>query len=121
VRPEEVLGEERRGLRVVLVTDTAPTVGLAEFVRAGGEGADLPISEGMYGSEEDKPARWESLHMTFAEAAALARDGGARRLWLTHFGPSMPDPSTHVGRARAVFPRTVVGYDGLTETLSIED
>jgi len=75
----------------------------------------------MYGSEEDKPVRWETLHMTFAEAAALARDGGARRLWFTHFGPSMSDPSTHLGRARAVFPQTVVGYDGLTETLSFQD
>jgi ribonuclease Z len=90
-------------------------------VRAEGEGADLLIAEGMYGSEEDKPVRWESLHMTFAEAAALARDGVARRLWLTHFGPSLEDPSVHLGRATAVFPATVVGHDGLTETLSFEE
>src|SRR5215218_5407373 len=32
----------------------------------GGEGADLLIAEGMYVSEENKPARWESLHMTFS-------------------------------------------------------
>jgi ribonuclease Z len=120
IEPEEVLGERRRGLRLALVTDTAPTAGLVEFVRAGCEGTDLLISEGMYGLEEDKPARWKSLHMTFAEAAALARDGGARRLWLTHFGPSLSRPSSHLGRARAVFPRTVVGHDGLTETLSFE-
>ena len=74
----------------------------------------------MYASEEDKPVRWESLHMTFAQAAALARDGGARRLWLTHFGPSLSHPSAHLGRATAVFPRAVAGYDGLTETLSFE-
>ena len=121
VRPEEVLGEKRRGLRLALVTDTALTDGLVEFVRAGDEGADLLISEGMYASEEDKPVRWESLHMTFAQAATLARDGGARRLWLTHFGPSLSDPSAHLGRATAVFPQTVAGYDGLTETLSFED
>ena len=121
VRPEEVLGEKRRGLRMALVTDTVLTAGLAVFVRTGSDGVDLLISEGMYGSEEDKPARWESLHMTFAEAATLARDGRARRLWLTHFGPSLSDPSAHLDRARAVFPRTVIGYDGLTETLSFED
>ena len=121
VMPEEVLGEGRRGLRLALVTDTALTDGLVEFVRAKGEGADLLISEGMYASEEDKPVRWESLHMTFAQAAALARDGGARRLWLTHFGPSLSNPSAHLGRATAVFPRAIAGYDGLTETLAFED
>ncbi len=120
IEPGEVLGPNRHGLRLVLVTDTTLTPGAVEFVRAGGEGAELLIAEGMYGSEEDKPARWESLHMTFAEAATLARDGGARRLWLTHFGPSLSDPSAHLGRATAVFPATVLGRDGLTETLSFE-
>ena len=121
IEPEEVLGSPRRGLRLALVTDTASMPGVLEFVRAGGEGADLLIAEGMYGSEEDKPARWESLHMTFAEAATLARDGGARRLWLTHFGPSLEDPSIHLERATAVFPATLLGYDGLTETLPFEE
>ncbi len=120
VEPEEVLGPNRRGIRLVLVTDTALTPGVVEFVRAGGEGADLLIAEGMYGSEEEKPVRWESLHMTFAEAAALARNGGARRLWLTHFSPSLEDPSAHLGKATAIFPATVLGHDGLTETLTFD-
>ncbi len=120
IEPGEVLGPNRRGLRLVLVTDTTLTPGAVEFVRAGGEGAELLIAEGMYGSEEDKPARWESLHMTFAEAASLARDGGAHRLWLTHFGPSLGDPSAHLDQATAVFPATSLGRDGLTDTLSFE-
>jgi ribonuclease Z len=90
-------------------------------LHAGGEGADLLIAEGMYGSEEEKPVRWESLHMTFSEAATLARDGGARRLWLTHFGPSLENPSAYLDRATVIFPSTVVGYDGLTETLTFEE
>ncbi len=120
IEPGEVLGPNRRGLRLVLVTDTTLTPGAVEFVRAGGEGAELLIAEGMYGSEEDKPARWESLHMTFAEAASLARDGGARRLWLTHFGPSLSDPYAHLDRATAIFPAASLGRDGLTETFTFE-
>jgi ribonuclease Z len=120
IEPREVLGPYRRGLRLVLVTDTTLTPGAVEFVRAGGEGAELLIAEGMYGSEEDKPARWESLHMTFAEAASLARDGGARRLWVTHFGPSLSDPYAHLDRATAIFPATSLGRDGLTEKLTFE-
>ena len=106
---------------MVLVTDTTLTPSVVEFVRAEGEGADLLIAEGMYGSEEDKPIRWESLHMTFAEAATLARDGGARRLWLTHFGPSLEDPLAHLRRATAIFPTAILGYDGLTQTLNFDE
>ena len=121
VEPKEVLGPPRRGLRLVLVTDTVSTPSVVEFVRAGGEGADLLIAEGMYASEEDKPVRWESLHMTFSEAATLARDGGAGKLWLTHFGPSLEDPAAHLGRATAIFPATTLGQDGLTEMLNFEE
>lgn len=117
----EVLGPPRRGLRLVLVTDTTLTPSIVEFLYAEGEGADLLIAEGMYGSEEEKPVRWESLHMTFTEAAALARDGRAHRLWLTHFGPSLEDPSAHLGHAKSVFPATVLGHDGLTETLNFAE
>lgn len=120
ILPEEVRGPERRGLRLVYITDTRPGPGLVELVRGDGSGTDLLISEGMYGDEEQKPARWESPHMTFAEAATLARDGGARRLWLTHYGPSLTDPAAYVDRATAIFPDTTLGRDGLTETLSFE-
>jgi ribonuclease Z len=121
VEPREVRGPERRGLRLALVTDTRPTPELEAFVRAGGEGADLLIAEGMYGGEEQRPARWDSPHMTFGEAAALARDGCARRLWLTHYGPALSDPAEYLGRATAVFPATALGRDGLTATLSFEE
>ena len=79
------------------------------------------IAEGMYPSEEDKPVRWESLHMTFSEVATLARDGGAHRLWLTHVGTSLEDPPAHLGRATAIFPGAVVGHDRLTETLVFKE
>lgn len=115
-----MLSPNCRDLRLVLVTDTTLTPGVVEFVHTGDNRADLLIAERMYGSEEDKPTRWESLHMTFAEAAILARDGGARKLWLTHFGPSLEHPSAHLDRATVIFTSTMVGHDGLTETLTFE-
>jgi ribonuclease Z len=118
VPPEEVRGPARRGLRVVYATDTSATPALVEFVRNGGAGTDLFLADAMYASEEDRPKRWESQHLTFAEAAAIARDGGARRLWLTHFGPALNQPEQYLDRATAIFPPTVVGRDGLTETLT---
>ncbi len=121
VTPDEVRGPERRGLRVVFATDTRPTAPILDLVRAGSEGTDLLIAEGMYGDEADRPVRFAAPHLTFAEAAALARDGGARRLWLTHFSPGLADPAAYLDRATAIFPATTIGHDGLTETLAFED
>ncbi len=121
ISPDEVRGPSRRGLRLVLATDTCSTPELTDFVRAGGDGTDLLIADGMYGDESQRPSRWQAQHMTFADAARLARDGAARRLWLTHFSPTLADPAACLDRATAIFPAAVAGYDGLTETLTFTD
>jgi ribonuclease Z len=121
VTPDLVTGPPRRGLRLVVATDTSPTPALTNFVRDDERGADLLICDGMYGSEEDKPTRWEAAHLTFAEAAATARDGLARELWLTHFSPALAHPHDYLERAAAIFPATRVGEDGMTTTLSFKD
>lgn len=121
VAAEEVRGPARRGLRLVLATDTRPTPGLVTLLRGDGAGTDLFICDGMYGDPSEASKRWEVQHMTFAEAATLARDGGARHLWLTHFSPALSDPAACREQAAAIFPNTTVGHDGLTETLAFED
>jgi ribonuclease Z len=121
ITADQMLGARRRGLRLVLATDTSPTPALTDFVRDDGRGADLLIADAMYASDEDKPTRWEAQHLTFAEAAALARDGLARRLWLTHFGPALVHPREYLGNATDIFPAATVGEDGLTTTLTFSD
>lgn len=120
IQPTEVLGPPRRGIRVVFATDTRPTPALVRFVAADG-GTDLLVADGMYGDDAEKPRRWKVQHMSFAEAAAIARDGGARRLLLTHFSPSLADPDAYLDRATTVFPATQVGHDLLKLTLRFED
>jgi ribonuclease Z len=83
-------------------------------VRDGGSGTDLLIADAMYANPEDMPKRWEAQHLTFAEAATLARDGGARQLWLTHYGPALTEPETYLDRAATIFPNAIAGHDGLT-------
>lgn len=126
VEPGDVLGPPRRGLRLVLATDTCPTPELPAFVLGDNppgddRGADLFIADAMYGDEKDKPTRWQAQHMTFAEAATIARAGGARRLWLTHFSPALSDPAAYLDRATAILPRTTLGHDGLTTTLAFDE
>jgi len=113
VAPDEVLGEPRRGLSIGLVTDTRPTPALRELAR----GADLLICEGTYGDDEDQPRAVERKHMTFAEAAQLARAAEVRQLLLTHFSPALVDPPKYAARAEEVFPQTVVGHDHFSLSL----
>ena len=105
VAPQEVLGEARRGRRVVLTGDTAPS---PATVQAAHE-ADLLVHEASFLAEEAERAR-ETYHSTAAEAAEVARLAQVRLLALTHvtpryFGPELAD------EARAIFPETVVPRD----------
>jgi ribonuclease Z len=110
VRPEEVRGEPRKGVAFALVTDTRPTDALVELAR----GTDLLICEGTYGDDADQSKAVEKRHMTFREAATIARDAGAGALWLTHFGLGLSDPESWAHNARAVFPVTQIGFAGLS-------
>jgi ribonuclease Z len=115
--PDAVLGPPRPGLSIAYVTDTRPTSTMPRFLK----GVDLLVCEGTYGSDEDLPKAVRNRHMTFREAATLARDARANRLWITHFGPALEDPGAFVANATDVFPPATIGSDGLTIGLSFSD
>jgi ribonuclease Z len=117
VRPEEVLGPEREGLSLAYVTDTRPLPGLAELAAD----VDLMVCEGTYGDSADQHKAVERFHMTFAEAATLARQARARALWLTHFSPAVDDPEAFRGNAEAIFPGVEIGRAGLRQVLAFRD
>lgn len=117
VRSDDVLGPPRRGLTVGFVTDTRPTPELPGFVRD----ADLLVCEGMYGDPGLHERGVERGHMLFNEAASIATQAGARRLWLTHFSPSVTDPAEFLPVAREIFPNTEIGLPHRTLTLAYED
>ncbi len=114
VKPDEVLGPERRGLSLGLVTDTRPTEALQQLVT----GVDLLICEAMYGDDADQPTAVERKHMTFREAATLARAAQAQKLLLTHFSPAVVDPDSYAKNAQEVFAETVVGKDHFSLTVA---
>jgi ribonuclease Z len=103
--PDAVLGEARRGRRIVLPGDTAP----AEAVRLLAEGADVLVHEATFGEEERARAA-DTSHSTAVQAAEIARDARVHLLALTHlstryFGPEL------AREAQAVFADTVVPRD----------
>ena len=115
--PDDVLGPRRRGVSFAYVTDTRPVPLLLPLV----EDVDLLVCEATYSNDEklEKAHRWG--HMSYREAAELARDGHAHRLWLTHFGSGNPDPEADLANATDVFPVTTAGYTGLMTSLRFRD
>jgi ribonuclease Z len=102
-----VQGKERKGIKVSIITDTRPTYEIPRFIK----GSDLFICEGVYGDDINLDKAISSKHMTFREAAQLARDGSVRELLLTHFSSSMGDPEKFLDRAVAVFENSRIGKD----------
>ncbi len=115
--PDMVLGEARRGLRVVYSTDTRPVQAIVKQA----ENADLLICEGMFGEDEKLAHAKEKGHMLFSEAAALARKAAVRRLWLTHYSPSLTDPEEYLSHATDIFASAECGFDGKTIDLLFDE
>lgn len=106
--PDMVLGPVRRGIKVTYCTDTRPMPLIAECAK----GADLFICEGMYAEKEKEAKARQYKHMTFYEAASLARQAGVSEMWLTHFSPSLVKAESYMNEVRKIFPAASLGKDG---------
>ncbi|HIR75955.1 MAG TPA: ribonuclease Z [Candidatus Choladousia intestinipullorum] len=116
-RPEDVLGPARRGIKVTYCTDTRPVEAIAKAA----EGADLFICEGMYGEPEKAAKAVEYRHMTFEEAAKLARRAKPAQMWLTHYSPSLVRPEEYMDAVRKIYPESYPGKDGKTIVLDFKE
>lgn len=111
--PDMVIGPERKGIKLTYCTDSRPVKSIVENAL----GSDLFICEGMYGeNEKDSKAR-EYKHMTFCEAARLAKDAKVQEMWLTHYSPSLIRPEDFIAEARRIFPNAKLGKDRKSTTL----
>lgn len=115
--PDMVLGPKRKGLKVTYTTDTRPT----ESILKNAPGSDLFICEGMYGEDEKLEKAKGYKHMTFREAATLARDAGVKEMWLTHYSPSLIRPDEYMDTVREIFPNAYPGKDGKTLEMNFEE
>ena len=105
VEPEQVMGESRRGRRVVIAGDSAP----CEMTRLVAWEADLLVHEATFLDEEADRAA-ETRHSTARAAAALAAAAAVRMLALTHVSPRYGGRELR-DEARAEFANTVVPRD----------
>jgi ribonuclease Z len=115
--PEDVLGPARKGLKVTYCTDTRPVDAIWQHA----QGSDLFICEGMYGEPDKAQKAIGYKHMTFAEAAVLAKRAEPKELWLTHYSPSLVRPEDYIDEVRKVFPAAYAGKDGKSKELMFEE
>ena len=115
--PDMVMGAPRKGIKLTYCTDSRPTDSIVENAA----NSDLFICEGMYG-EHDKAAKArEHKHMTFYEAAEIAKRADVGEMWLTHYSPSLVKPEPFMQEVKSIFPRAKAGKDGKSVDLRFDD
>ena len=109
VTPEQVMGEDRLGRRIVYSGDTMP----CQTTEVYANGADVLIHEATFCEDEQARAR-ETGHSTAKQAAQLALDANVKLLALTHLSTRY-FPREIRDEARATFENTVVprDFDGI--------
>jgi ribonuclease Z len=105
VSPTQVMGDARRGRKIVLTGDTAP----CEMTEAVAFKADLLIHEATFAAEDAGRAA-ETRHSTARQAAELATTARVAMLALTHVSPRYSGGELR-DEARAVFRNTIVPRD----------
>lgn len=108
VKPEQVVGQARKGRKFSFVTDTMYLPSIAPEVK----NSDLLICEGMFADDCVDQAK-EKKHMTSRQAATIARDADAKRMALIHYSPRYNDKDLDLllKQAREVYPNAELTKD----------
>ncbi len=115
--PDMVLGPARKGIKLTYCTDTRPT----DSIKNNAKGSDLFICEGMYGEKDKQKKAKEYKHMTFYEAAQLAKEAGVKEMWLTHYSPSLTRPEEYMDEVKKIFPMAYAAKDRFFKELTFSE
>ena len=115
--PDMVLGPDRKGLKVTYCTDSRPTDAIVEAAAE----SDLFICEGMYAEKEKLAKAKQYKHMTFYEAAEMAKRAQVKALWLTHFSPSLVRAEDYMPAVKKIFANAFLGKDGKSVELMFQE
>ncbi len=114
--PDMVMGPPRKGIKLTHCTDTRPAPAITENA----QNADLLIIEGMYAEKEKEAKAKQYKHMTFYEAAKIAKDADVADMWLTHFSPSLVRAEDYMDKVRSIYSNAKLGKDGKTVELDFK-
>lgn len=105
IQPEQILGQEIEGTKLVHVGDAGRTDDLVEICRD----ADALVIESTYASCEAEMAQ-RFGHLTATQAAELAAAAKVRNLFLVHLSRRYSERDI-AREARAIFPNAIVPRD----------
>ena len=105
-------GEDREIVKLAYATDTGYFAKLINMCK----GATTAILDASY-SDESQIAKSNdnaaNIHMTFEQAATVAREADVQHLVLTHFSPILTDPNKSISKATNIFERTTCAFVGM--------
>ena len=108
IKPEQVLGEPRKGIKITYSGDTRPCEEMIQFAKD----STLLIHESTFTKEDYNNAE-EHFHSTSADAAMAARQSNSKELILTHISTRYGEEYAKImlNEAREVFENTRLAED----------
>lgn len=106
IKPEQVLGEAKKGKKISYSGDTRPCEEMIRLARD----SDILIHESTYEAEDHQRAV-DNSHSTSVEAAEIAREANVNELVLTHISTRYTSDENILSEAQKVFKNTKVAKD----------
>ncbi len=106
IKPEQVLGEAKKGKKISYSGDTKPCEAMIRLARD----SDILIHESTYEAEDYQRAV-DNAHSTSVEAAEIAREANVNELVLTHISTRYTSDENIKSEAQKVFKNTKVARD----------
>ncbi len=106
IKPEQVLGEKRPGMKVGISGDTMPTKELEVFFKD----CDYLVFDATFLDEQKQRAQ-DTCHSTAKQAATLGKNANVKNLILTHFSARYKDESGHLNEAKEIHNSVITARD----------
>ena len=108
IKPEQVLGEPRKGVKITYSGDTRPCEEMIMLARD----STILIHESTF-IHDDRSSAEEYAHSTSIDAAYTALDSGSKELILTHISTRYGEDYAEImlKEAREIFENTKLAYD----------
>ncbi len=116
VESKAVLGQPRRGFKVVYISDTRPCEAAVKLSM----GADILIYDGTFDDELRDKAKAEG-HSTVVQAAEVAKEAHARKLVLTHISARYENVELLKNQASSVYENVIVANDFMSIMIKYDE